>query len=563
MAKNKYVGHRYVPKIEGEWDKTKSYESLTIVQYQGASYTSRQNVPVGIEITNEEFWVLSGNYNAQVESYRQDVINLENDVSTQLALKATIQDKTITINIPSDYPDLQSAVDDLSTRKHKQGVVITLKIETGHKLTNGVKVQDGDYGHFHIESVDPIVYLDTSFPPSESIVEGNRAVMPTLACVVDGQGLYGQNGYYARNNSRGYVEENCGVRNIKGNNSYSPDMYGIGLMCEASEVYAYKSVFSGNRINLWVTRTSRVFADTSDFKNAKGEHGVFASRSSLLSISGSIVTGCAVNALTVYRSIVTAVGSTNLSNAGSKCINSASGSTVIINQRHSATPNISNSDYGIYAHSSKIIADNAIIDGNRYGVYAEKNSHVNVDGSTITNSTEVGIKAEESSYVYALGVVVKNSTVYNVQARFLSQVNLKDATTTGAGTKDIFVEGASTVFARGCTTTNTTTAGRPNVLDTNTFASDGGFDTFHKNKGVIWTANPHNKGVGKNVPVTAEQSSIEVVFSVEEDTNSYAIHVTPNWNTVCWVTNKTVNGFTINFGTPPTTNRTLDWIMKK
>ena len=80
-GKNVYVGHRYVPKIMGEWDNTKIYEPLSIVQYQGASYTSRQYVPVGVEINNEEFWVVTGNYNAQVEQYRQDVRNLETNVN--------------------------------------------------------------------------------------------------------------------------------------------------------------------------------------------------------------------------------------------------------------------------------------------------------------------------------------------------------------------------------------------------------------------------------------------------------------------------------------------------
>ena len=79
-GKNVYVGHRYVPKIMGDWDNTQLYEPLSVVSYQGASYTSRQYVPTGIEITNEDFWVLSGNYNAQVEQYRQDVRNLENNV---------------------------------------------------------------------------------------------------------------------------------------------------------------------------------------------------------------------------------------------------------------------------------------------------------------------------------------------------------------------------------------------------------------------------------------------------------------------------------------------------
>ena len=73
MATTQYIGARYVPIIVGEWDKTRTYEPLMVVTYQGASYTSRQYVPAGIEITNESYWVLSANYNAQVEAYRQEV----------------------------------------------------------------------------------------------------------------------------------------------------------------------------------------------------------------------------------------------------------------------------------------------------------------------------------------------------------------------------------------------------------------------------------------------------------------------------------------------------------
>ena len=80
-GKNVYVGHRYKPKMFGEWDNTQIYEPLSIVQYQGNSFTSRQYVPSGIEITNEEYWASTGNYNAQVEQYRQDVRNLENNVN--------------------------------------------------------------------------------------------------------------------------------------------------------------------------------------------------------------------------------------------------------------------------------------------------------------------------------------------------------------------------------------------------------------------------------------------------------------------------------------------------
>lgn len=69
-----YVGARYVPLFAEplDWDSKREYEPLTIVLYQGASYTSRQYVPAGIDITNEQFWVVTGNYNAQVEQYRRE-----------------------------------------------------------------------------------------------------------------------------------------------------------------------------------------------------------------------------------------------------------------------------------------------------------------------------------------------------------------------------------------------------------------------------------------------------------------------------------------------------------
>lgn len=79
MAYREYIGSRYVPifgrKGESsiEWDNTKPYEPLTIVTHQGNSYTSRQNVPAGIDINNETYWALTGNYNAQIENYRREV----------------------------------------------------------------------------------------------------------------------------------------------------------------------------------------------------------------------------------------------------------------------------------------------------------------------------------------------------------------------------------------------------------------------------------------------------------------------------------------------------------
>lgn len=84
MATSQYVGARYVPLFAepAQWDINKQYEPLTIVLDHGNSYTSRQFVPTGIELTNDAFWALTGNYNAQVEQYRQEVTSYDGRIKT-------------------------------------------------------------------------------------------------------------------------------------------------------------------------------------------------------------------------------------------------------------------------------------------------------------------------------------------------------------------------------------------------------------------------------------------------------------------------------------------------
>ena len=97
---NTYIGARYVPLIDGVWDNTKQYEPLTIVTYQGNSYTSKTYVPVGVDINNETYWVLSGNYNAQVAALQEQVTQNTEDI-------ATINDKLDTLQT-SPYISVKS-----------------------------------------------------------------------------------------------------------------------------------------------------------------------------------------------------------------------------------------------------------------------------------------------------------------------------------------------------------------------------------------------------------------------------------------------------------------------
>nr|DAI42209.1 MAG TPA: hypothetical protein [Bacteriophage sp.] len=87
MATTQYTGARYVPLFAEplEWDNKREFEPLTMVLHMGASYTSRQYVPKGIDINNEQFWALTGNYNAQVEQYRREVLTFNDRIDKNTA----------------------------------------------------------------------------------------------------------------------------------------------------------------------------------------------------------------------------------------------------------------------------------------------------------------------------------------------------------------------------------------------------------------------------------------------------------------------------------------------
>lgn len=94
---NVYVGQRYVPKFYDDgteqhgatWDKTKMYEPLTIVLWEGDSYTSRTFVPAGVEITDTQYWLPTGLFNAQLQSYINQVNNLNDSLNKNISLMSS------------------------------------------------------------------------------------------------------------------------------------------------------------------------------------------------------------------------------------------------------------------------------------------------------------------------------------------------------------------------------------------------------------------------------------------------------------------------------------------
>lgn len=92
MCTRQYIGARYVPKIfdnngSAEWVKGIAYEPLTIVTYLNNSFTSKKPVPsnIGNPADNNEFWVNTANFNAQLEDYKNAVNRLNEELNNYKA----------------------------------------------------------------------------------------------------------------------------------------------------------------------------------------------------------------------------------------------------------------------------------------------------------------------------------------------------------------------------------------------------------------------------------------------------------------------------------------------
>lgn len=126
----------------GNWDKTKEYENLSVVlASNGDSYTSKKNVPKGIELSNIEYWAVSSRFNAQLETQKKRIDNI-----VALPDGSTTGDAELTdIRVGADgktYPNAGDAV---------RGQVSSLKEDLSNKIT---KFYASNQGETHLADSD-------------------------------------------------------------------------------------------------------------------------------------------------------------------------------------------------------------------------------------------------------------------------------------------------------------------------------------------------------------------------------------------------------------------------
>ena len=283
MTVRQYIGARYVPifgrKDEDsiQWDNTKPYEPLTVVLYQGNSYTSRQYVPAGIDITNQEFWANTGNYNAQVEAYRAEVQTLDTDIDNIMltlgdennGLVKNVADNTSAITdmqetlgdedngLVKDVADNTSAITDMQETlgDENNGLVKNVADNTSSITT----LQEG------LDNSDAIQFvsgnwIESEYGTSYFGVKIKREIFDVEVNTCDGTNVYGEatkTPYdFMKANPNALIGHNCNfgstsltrptrINGVNYNTAEAPHFYPLLAIDTVNQAFAFYPSYTG------------------------------------------------------------------------------------------------------------------------------------------------------------------------------------------------------------------------------------------------------------------------------------------------------------------------------
>ena len=270
VGKRQYVGARYVPVFgrhnsgDINWDNSDAYEPLTIVYYNGDTYTSRQYVPSGIDISDTDYWVVTGRYNAQVEQYRQEVLSFQDQIDDKIPFPdsniypkygtvgqvlSTLSDGTTKWENPvvpsdaqaeevisqwlEDHPEATTTVQDnsLSTAKYIDGSVTDAKLSQSQgQILDRVSMLSDTANNIEPESISK-----------------------TLEILTGTKGLIFKRGYYPVNNQGNVVD----ISNPKTDTTNAKAMTcAISACSPGDKFYCYSYGANGERAALGFLNSS-------------------------------------------------------------------------------------------------------------------------------------------------------------------------------------------------------------------------------------------------------------------------------------------------------------------
>lgn len=95
----------------GLWDITRQYQAWTIVSDNNIGYISLKPVPVGVAISNNEYWGIIADYNVFITDLTSRIIALENDMNTLLNTTIPAIQSSLNTAVNTDIPNMKARLD--------------------------------------------------------------------------------------------------------------------------------------------------------------------------------------------------------------------------------------------------------------------------------------------------------------------------------------------------------------------------------------------------------------------------------------------------------------------
>lgn len=240
------------------------------------------------------------------------------DLSVALDSRVSVSGDELFL-IPTDYPTLQAAFDDLGGRVSPNQIsTIEIRIESGHIPTEGLILSGGNYSKYRITSADPTVGpIATGFTgkgTSNSFLFFEDCWAPVIDILVDGNGNLDNGFEYWSSNGKIESGKGCNGASALGNSSR-------GLYVLTGVVTARNTRFNNCGRGAWITRGANADLEGAECNDAL-EHGIYVSRASNASFYGSQARRAGSTGVVSNRSQVTArEASVSLSNRGMQAEN--------------------------------------------------------------------------------------------------------------------------------------------------------------------------------------------------------------------------------------------------
>lgn len=328
------------------------------------------------------------------------------------------------VRIPTDAPDLQTALDRIVTRGDRPW---TLLIEDGHRLTGGLTLR-GDWSHVTISSEAAEVGLAPAFPSTTGLLNIAYGTAPVWDILIDigGQSISGDFGALNyRECAQGLILPGKGARG--GGNGTGLFLFG------GANVYADRAIFrqfpAGNSV--WVTHKSEAYLERAELSDSG--FGMFVSRGSSAYIVGAKLLRNNVG-MRIWRSLVVAFP-------------------------HGAGPTeiAGNGDHGVglgVANWGRIIAHDRSghavqISGFTHGVDASSGAYVDVRGGSIHDIVYDGVRATDGGTLVNVDRALFAAIGRNpIMARQDGQVLVNAGQMPGAVATALLAQDAGRIIAR-------------------------------------------------------------------------------------------------------------------